>query len=101
MDRKKLDKIKAEIDDRRRSTARASDLERLARQLGRKLVKRGKHPMWESQLPESYALSIPHHGGRDLAKGTKHCILDQLEGEVLAWEEKLDAEEEEEPDVTR
>ena len=46
--------------------------------------------MWESQeflnLPP---LSIPDHSGRDLAPGTKASILDQLEEDILAWEDKF------------
>jgi hypothetical protein len=54
------------------------------------MVNRGKHPMWESQeFPTLPPLSIPDHAGRDLARGTKASILDQLEEDVLAWEEKL------------
>jgi hypothetical protein len=60
-------------------------------------VKRGKEPMWEStEFDELYPLSIPHHGGRDLAIGTKNSILDQLEGDVCAWEARLADDEDEE-----
>jgi len=37
----------------------------------------------------SIPLSIPHHGGRDLAPGTRNSILNVLEADVLAWEERL------------
>jgi hypothetical protein len=43
-----------------------------------------------------YPLSIPHLGGRDLAPGTKNSILDVLEEDVLAWEEKLGPKQDEE-----
>ena len=69
---------------------KAREFERLARRLGRELVKRGKHPMWESMaFDELDALSIPRHGGKDIAPGTKHSILNQLEDDILAWEERL------------
>jgi hypothetical protein len=94
MHRKKLDKIKRTIAAFRRSPQKAAALEGLAKQLGRKKVKRGKEPVWESQeLTELYALSIPHHGNRDLSIGTQRNILDALEDDVLAWEERLPDEE--------
>jgi len=50
--------------------------------------------MWvSSEFPTLFPLSIPHHGGRDLAIGTQRSILDQLEDDVLAWEGKLENEE--------
>jgi hypothetical protein len=95
MTRKKLDKLKRELAELRRSPQRATALERLAKGLGRKLVKRGKHPMWESaEFTSLFPLAIPHHGGRDLAPGTKRSILDQLEDDVLAWEARLEDDEE-------
>ena len=95
MRRNKLDKLKRDLASRRRSQQKAADLERLARQLGRKLVKRGKEPVWESiEFEHLFPVSIPHHGGRDLAPGTRNSILNALEDDILAWEEKLDAEEE-------
>jgi hypothetical protein len=97
MDRKRLHKLKREMLRLRRSAQKAAALEGLASALGRKRVKRGKEPMWEStHFPELFVLSIPHHGGRDLAIGTKKSILDQLEDDVLAWEQRLDDEEDDE-----
>lgn len=56
--------------------------------------------MWESEaFIELYALSIPDHGGRDLAIGTKNSILDQLEDDILAWEERLGDEDDENDDA--
>jgi hypothetical protein len=82
--------LKKEIANARRSPQKAADLERLAKSLGRKKVKRGKEPMWEStEFDELFPLSIPHHGGRDLAPGTQRSILDQLDDDILAHEEKL------------
>lgn len=93
MNRKKLDELKRELAQRRRSPQKAAALEAVARRLGRRPVKRGKEPMWQSdEFDHLYPLSIPHHGGRDLAIGTKNSILDQLEDDVLAWEERLDME---------
>ena len=89
MNRRKLDKLKRELEQRRRSPQKAIALQSLAQRLGRKRVKRGKEPMWESPFIELYALSIPDHGGRDLAPGTKNSILNQLEGDILAWEARI------------
>jgi hypothetical protein len=54
--------------------------------------------MWESvEFDHLFPLAIPHHGGgRDLAIGTKNSILDQLENDVEAWEQRLGDEEEDE-----
>jgi len=94
MNRKTLDKLKRELASCRRSQQKAADLESLARRLGRKPVKRGKEPMWEStEFDHLFPISIPHHGGRDLAPGTRKSILNDLEDDILAWEERLDEEE--------
>src|SRR5262245_10410261 len=64
MDRKKLDKLKRELAHLRRSPQRALALQGLAKKLGRKSVKRGKEPMWEStEFPQLFVLAIPDHGG--------------------------------------
>lgn len=89
MKKKTLEKLRGELARMRRAPQRAADLERLARRLGRKKVKRGKEPMWESAEFELYPLAIPHHGGRDLATGTKNSVLSSLEEDLLAWEERL------------
>ncbi len=90
---KKLGKIRRQLAAMRLSPQRARALERLARQLGRKPAKRGTDPMWESAQFSLFPLSIPHHGGRDLPVGTKNSILDQLEDDLLAWEEELSEED--------
>jgi len=46
--------------------------------------------MWENmQFPELFVLSIPDHGSRDLSPGVKHSVLNQLEGDIEAWDEWL------------
>jgi hypothetical protein len=88
--RKKLDKIKREILQRRRSPQNAAALMRLAAQLGRERAKRGKEPTYVSKyFHHLRPLSIPYHGGKDLAPGTKNSILNSLEDDVLAWEAQL------------
>lgn len=90
----RLDKLRKELAGLRRSQAKAADLESLARRLGRKKVKRGKEPTWESEeFSHLHPLSIPHHGGRDIPIGTKRNILDQLEKDLFSWEMRLDQEQ--------
>lgn len=87
MNRRKLAKLRGEISAMRRAPQTARDLERMALQLGRSSRVRGKHPMWLSEHFDLPPLSIPRHGGRDLPVGTRNSILNQLEEDVLAWEE--------------
>jgi hypothetical protein len=94
MNRRKLDKLKHQLAALRRSPQKAADLERLASQLGRRPFNRGKEPVWVSVEFNLFPLSIPHHGGRDLAPGTRNSILNSLEDDVLAWEQRLGDEEE-------
>jgi len=94
MDRKKLDKLREEMGEMRRRMVRPSEMQALAKQLGRQLVKRGKHPNWESEMFDHVPpLSIPDHGGRDLSKFVRGCALNALEQDVSAWEAWLDQNE--------
>jgi hypothetical protein len=96
MNRTKLNKLRAQLDKMRREQLKAADLERLANKLGRKKVVRGKEPTWESEFfRELRPLTIPHHGAKDLSIGVKRSVLNALEDDLLAWEAKLDDEEEE------
>jgi hypothetical protein len=95
MNRRRLSRIKRLLEHARRSQQRARDLETLARMLGRRQDKRGKEPTWVHDELPVYPLSIPHHGGRDLAPGTRNSILNVLEGDVIAWEEQLGPEDDE------
>jgi hypothetical protein len=77
----------------RRASVNARALEGIAKQLGRREDNtRGKEPVWVNPSLGVFPLSIPRHGGRDLAVGTKNSILDQLEEDILAWEERLENE---------
>lgn len=83
----------------RRSQAKAIDLQRLAERLGRRRVNRGKEPTWESdEFASLNPLTIPKHGGKDLAPGTKRSVLDQLELDVFAWEERFEEDEDHQED---
>ncbi len=93
MNARKLGRLRSRLAEMRRSPQRARALESLARQLGRQRAKRGKEPMWESAGFGLFPLAIPHHGGRDLPVGTKNSILNQLEEDILAWEEELSEED--------
>lgn len=96
MKRKKLEELRRELIRCRASQQKPRDLEAIAKRLGRKKQKgkNTKHPMWVSQeFDYLRPLSIPHHGGKDLPGGTRNSILDQLEEDVLAWEQQLHEEE--------
>jgi len=94
MDTRKLAKLKGELKSKRRSPQKAKDLESFAKKLGRELMgKRGKEPVWVSREFLLPPVSIPHHGGRDMAIGTKNAILDQLEEDILEWEQRLSGDD--------
>lgn len=90
MNGRKLAKLRGEAAQMRRSPQKARDLESLAERLGRGKVKRGKEPMWESTEFSLPPIAIPHHGGRDLSPGVRNNILNCLEDDLLAWEDWLD-----------
>ena len=91
MDRKKLDKVRARMAQMRRSPQTSGALEGLASDLGRRLNgKRGKHPIWVNDQFPSYPLSIPRHSG-EVPPGTRNSILNQLEDDLIAWENWLDS----------
>jgi hypothetical protein len=91
MDRKKLDKLRQELEAMRGVPQKAAAVARLAERLGRRREDRGKEPTWVSDF-EIPNLTIPLHPG-DLKKGTQNNILNQLEDDCLAWEQKFDQEE--------
>ena len=74
----------------RRSPQNARSLERIAKQLGRTMDgRRGKEPLWVNPELGVYPLAIPHHGGKDLPPGTRNNILNMLEEDLMAWEDRL------------
>jgi hypothetical protein len=90
MDRKKLAKLRREMEALRRSQPKAAALVSFARKLGRKKVNRGKEPTYESEeFLDLSALTIPMHKGRDIPPGTRDSILDQLDEDLLRWDERL------------
>jgi hypothetical protein len=92
MDRKALDKLRAEFEEMRDAPHTGSAVARLAERLGRKKVNRGKEPTYESEF-DIPVLTIPMHGSKDLKRGTQRNIFIQLEDDFIAWEQKLDYEE--------
>ncbi len=99
MDRKGLKALRGEVAALRRSQPKARDLEALARKLGRVKTDRGKEPTYISTVfPHLTPLSIPNHKGRDYRPGTKSSILNQLEEDLLEWEDWLDNHDETDDD---
>ena len=94
MNRKKLNKLWRTVEGLRRLSPKALEIQKVAKQLGRKLVKRGKEPVWESlEFQSLRPLSIPDRGGRDLTPGVKHSILNQLEDDLTSWDERITQQE--------
>ena len=91
MNRKKLSKIQQEVNGfRNRGGIKSSEIESVAKRLGRAKSRRGKEPTWvNKQFPYLRPLSIPHHGSGDLNRYTVGGILDQLEEDIEQWEEVL------------
>jgi hypothetical protein len=92
MNRKRLNKLKRQLFQLRRTSVRAADVEALAIELGRmkRKGKRSKEPTWVStEFGNLFPLAIPHHGSRDLTIGTKNSILSQLELDIAEWEQRL------------
>lgn len=87
MTRKKLSRLRRELESLRPSPQKPRKLERLAKKLGRRLADRGKEPQWVSvPFPHLRPLSIPHHPG-DLPRGTTLSILNQLaDYDLVEWE---------------
>jgi len=89
MNRQKLDKIRKQVEElRKKGGIKSSELESLARALGRVRSMRGKHPIWVNKtFPDLRPLSIPRHGSKDLNRITANIILDQLEQDIERFEE--------------
>jgi hypothetical protein len=89
MNRQKLDKLRKRIEElRQKGGIGSSELESLARGLGRVPFKRGKEPTWINKtFPDLRPLSIPRHGSKDLNRITANIILDQLEQDIEKFEE--------------
>jgi hypothetical protein len=89
---KMLERLRARVVDLRRAKdVKSREVVRLAKAVGRKLDNRGKEPTYvHSELTNRRPLSIPNHP--TLAIGTKNNILDDLDGDLDAHEERIDKE---------
>lgn len=67
----------------------SSELERLAKAVGRTKEKRGKHPIYVSSGRPP--LSIPHHG-RPMKRRTKDSILTTIESDLAIKKEQIENE---------
>ena len=84
MNAKQLKRLQAKIESlRAKGTVKPRELESIAKSLQRSLVKRGKHPHWESTiLPTRPPISIPNHS-KELNRFIAQKILDPLERDVI------------------
>jgi hypothetical protein len=89
MTQKKLDGLRGEVVELRRVKAvKSREMVRLAKRIGRKLADRGKEPTYiHTELPNRRPISIPGHP--TLSIGVKNNILDDLDGDLDAYEERI------------
>jgi len=91
MNPRKLRRCEQRLTKLRRSVPSAKQLEGLATSLGRKRVKRGKEPTWESMAFSNLRpVSIPRHSS-NLNKFTAGSILNQLEEDIFRYKEMLES----------
>ena len=90
MNVKKLRRIIDKINTLRNSpnNIRSKELKSLAKSLGRKKEKRGKHDTYVSGLGGTRPFSIPGHSG-SLVEWTAVKILNDLERDAFIWAERL------------
>lgn len=90
MTKEKLEKFRQRIEGLRKSGGvKSSEVEAVAKALGRIRSQRGKEPTWISQVfSDLRPVSIPCHSS-DLNRFTKNNILDQLEIDLDRYQEIL------------
>lgn len=82
----KIQKLENDLKKLRKTPQNARAIQKLAKALGRVTVNRGAEPNWiNPKFPVLRPVSIPDHGGKDLAIGTKNAILNQLEDDIAEW----------------
>ena|ERR1700722_987285 len=92
MDRQSLDKLRQLLKAARRSPQTAHDLEALAKMCGRRLRTGGKHPVWVTDHFPHRPLPIERHrGSATIPRHACKVILNGLEADAVAWEERLAA----------
>jgi hypothetical protein len=86
---KKLQRFRGRIAELRRAKAvKSRDMVRLAEAIGRTLSNRGKEPTYiHEELISRRPISIPNHP--TLSIGVKNNILDDLDGDLDAYEERF------------
>ena len=84
MNVKQLKRLQAKIESlRAKGTVKPREVESITKSLQRSLVKRGKHPHWESTILQNRPpISIPNHT-TELNRFIAGKILDQLEEDVI------------------
>lgn len=95
-ERKRLRRARSKLEALKNtpSNIRPKQLKNLAKSLGRIPYPRGKGPTFiNPRLPRSKPLTIPNHPGA-LPRYTAESILEQIEGDLFALEEKLENEAE-------
>src|SRR5438445_5943748 len=90
MTREKLRSIRTTIQQYRRQAAnlKTDDMVSLADSLERTRRKGGDHLMYKSPLPGRRVLAITGHPSDPIGKGLALKMLNILEGDIDAWEEK-------------
>jgi hypothetical protein len=93
MTKRKLAKLRRQFEAlrRRSGSVRPTELESIAKGLGRKRHDRGKEPTYEWPNARRPPLTIPRHPGT-LKKGTACNILDQLEEDIELLEQEDDSD---------
>ena len=79
----------------RHRSVKAADIQGLAARLGREKGElRQGADLGERRVSELRPLSIPDHGGgRDLSPRVRKSVLNELENDIDAWDQKLTEEE--------
>ena len=95
MERKKLNRLQRDLRAARRAPQTEADLADLARRCGREVRSGSNHPMWISPMfPTHRPFPISRHGGNPIvAPHVRKVILSALEADLMAWEDKLELEE--------
>ena len=101
MNKKKLKKIQLALKEMLKSPQgrRSSELEGLARQLGREKDARGKEPTYVRKLNPALSppLSIPNHSG-EMKTNTTRSIIEALLDDAAEWDLYLSEGQDDEDD---
>lgn len=93
MDRRRLVRLREDIGKlRRRAGIRATELQALAKRIGRVPHSRGKEPTWVKSILAKGASRFDAEPSGDLNRFTAREILNQLEADVDRFEARLEDE---------